>query len=303
MRYYSLAEFKEDVYTLTGLIKPKSKNISSVYGIPRGGIPLALELSRLLEIPIVDESSITKTTLIVDDLVDSGLTLKPWMENKHITATIHVKDCSEIKPNFFVDLKPAGQWIEYWWEKNEKPAEDSVIRLLQMIGEDVKRDGLRETPKRVINAYKEMFSGYNLDPKDIIKTFDDNYDQIVLLKDVEFYSNCEHHLLPFWGKAHIAYIPNGKVIGISKLARILDVYTKRAQIQERIGDQVVKALMDNLKPVGAACILEAAHLCMRMRGIQKQNSVMTTSSLGGVFLEDTDKGRAARKELMDLIGK
>lgn len=176
--------------------------------------------------------------------------------------------------------------------------EEPIRKQLSFIGEDVAREGLRDTPMRIIRSWKELYRGYSQDPKQLLRHFDaENYDQLVLLKGSEFYSMCEHHMLPFVGVAHVAYVPNGRVIGISKLARLLDIYARRMQIQERIGEQVTTFLMDALDAKGAACIIEAHHMCMRMRGCNKQNSVMVTSSLKGVFLTDT----AARAELMGLI--
>lgn len=175
-----------------------------------------------------------------------------------------------------------------------------VKQTIKAIGEDTEREGLLGTPRRVVKMWDEIYNGYKQKPEDILTTFDaDGYDQIVLLKDIELYSMCEHHMLPFFGKAHVAYIPNGRVIGISKLARLVDIYAKRLQIQERLGEQVTDALMKYLKPKGAACIIEATHMCMRMRGVAKQNSVMTTSSLKGVFLNKPE----AKQELMQLINK
>ena len=182
--------------------------------------------------------------------------------------------------------------------------QDSIVRILEFIGEDPNRQGLVDTPRRIERCYQELFAGYKMDPAEFVTVFDnDGYDQIVLLKDIEMFSMCEHHMLPFYGRAHVAYIPRDKIIGVSKLARIIDMYSRRLQIQERIGDQVTSLLMELLDPVGAACIIEATHLCMRMRGVSKQNSVMVTSSLKGVFLEDSDKGKAARSELMFLLGR
>jgi len=178
----------------------------------------------------------------------------------------------------------------------------SITEILRSIGEDPTREGLKQTPERMLKSFGYLFSGYAKDPKDFIKVFDsETYDQMVLLKNIEMYSMCEHHFLPFFGQAHIAYIPNKRVLGISKLARLLEIYSRRLQIQERIGEQVTKALMDYLEPLGAACVIEASHLCMRMRGVEKQNSTMVTSSLKGVFLEATSKGVAARQELTRLI--
>lgn len=183
-------------------------------------------------------------------------------------------------------------------EYENKISRQLIVEQLHLIGEDPTREGLLDTPKRVIKSWDEIYSGYKKDPKDILTVFDsDGYDQIVLLKDFEFYSMCEHHMLPFYGKAHVAYIPNGKVIGISKLARLVDIFSKRLQIQERLTQQVTDALMEHLQPLGAACILEATHMCMRMRGVAKQNSIMTTSSMRGVFLDKL----TAKEELMQLI--
>ena len=174
-----------------------------------------------------------------------------------------------------------------------------VRNYLQAIGEDPKREGLVETPKRIVNSWKELYKGYTQDPKDIFKTFtnDSKADDIVLLKNIEIYSMCEHHMLPFYGKAHIAYIPTDKIIGISKLARLIDIYARRMQIQERIGNLVTQDLMNHLNARGAACIIEATHMCMRMRGVSKQESTMVTSSLKGAFFESS----AARLELLSLI--
>jgi len=179
-----------------------------------------------------------------------------------------------------------------------KNKEKKIAQLLQMIGENPDREGLLETPKRFLSSWNFLFSGYKQNSQDIFKTFStpSGYDEIILLKDVEMYSMCEHHILPFFGKAHIAYIPNEKVIGISKLARLLDIYSRRLQIQERLCQQITEDIMKYLQPKGAACIIEAQHLCMKMRGVQKQNSIMVTSSLKGVFLESP----SSREELMRL---
>ncbi len=179
---------------------------------------------------------------------------------------------------------------------------ESVEDIIENIGEDINREGLVETPNRVARAYGTLFAGYGMDVKDQFTSFSsDGCDELVLLKDIEFYSTCEHHMLPFFGRAHLAYLPGDKVIGVSKLARILDTYSRRMQIQERIGEQVVTALMENLDCKAAACIIEAQHFCMMARGVQKQNSVMVTSALTGVFKEQSQAGLAARAELMALI--
>ena len=177
---------------------------------------------------------------------------------------------------------------------------ETIYKQLLHIGEDPSREGLKETPDRIIRSWDELYKGYSQDPKDIMTTFSaDGYDQIILLKDIELYSMCEHHMLPFFGKAHVAYIPHPdkKIVGISKLARLVDIYARRLQIQERIGEQVTSTLMELLEAQGAACIIEATHMCMRMRGVAKQQSVMCTSSLRGAFFDSA----GARIELMGLI--
>jgi GTP cyclohydrolase I len=175
-----------------------------------------------------------------------------------------------------------------------------IRKLIRQIGDDPDREGLSLTPKRVMKSWETLFGGYGQNPQDFMTTFKEPCSEIVLIKDIEFYSTCEHHMLPFIGKAHIAYIPtNDTVIGASKLIRLLEIYTRRLQIQERIGEQVTEALMEHLKPSGAACILEAQHLCMSARGIQKQSSLMVTSSLKGVFMDKLP----ARNELMTLVSK
>lgn len=179
-------------------------------------------------------------------------------------------------------------------------AHSAVVKILESIGEDITREGLVNTPTRVVSSWKELFSGYSKRPEEILSSFEsDGYNQIVLLTDIELYSTCEHHLLPFIGRAHVAYIPNGRVIGISKLARLVEIYSRRLQIQERIGEQVTDALMTLMNPLGVACVIQAQHLCMMARGVNKQHSMMTTSSLRGVFMDDP----VARAELLSLIGE
>lgn len=174
----------------------------------------------------------------------------------------------------------------------------SIRNIIEHIGDDPYREGLLDTPERVIKSFDTLYGGYKQDPADVVKIFKDGAcDEMVLLKDIEVYSTCEHHMLPFFGKAHIAYIPNGKVIGISKLARILEIYARRLQIQERLCQNVTTALNTFLNPLGAACIIEAQHFCMTSRGVQKQKSIMVTSSLTGEFRNNAE----VRSELLHLI--
>ncbi|MHC4293771.1 MAG: GTP cyclohydrolase I FolE [Planctomycetota bacterium] len=179
-----------------------------------------------------------------------------------------------------------------------KRIEGAVEEILLAIGEDTKRDGLKDTPTRVAKMYTELLAGMHEDPKKHIgKAFKEKYDEVVLLRDIPFYSICEHHLMPFIGSAHLAYLPTGTVLGVSKLARIIDCFSRRLQVQERLTDQIADFIMDNLEPMGVAVVLEASHSCMTIRGIKKPGSVMVTSSLRGVFKKDP----RSRNEVLSLM--
>lgn len=176
--------------------------------------------------------------------------------------------------------------------------ENLIKDLLAHIGENPEREGLKKTPKRVLAACKHLFSGYDKKLEDVLTVFDDeNYDEMIVVKNIEFYSMCEHHMLPFFGKAHIGYIPNGKIIGLSKLPRIVEIFSRRLQNQERLTSQIAEGLEELLHPKGVAVVLEAKHLCMMARGVEKQNSEVTTSSLKGLF----KKNSITRSEFMNLI--
>ena len=176
----------------------------------------------------------------------------------------------------------------------------AVSEILSAVGEDIKREGVKETPERVAAMYAELLSGMREDPKEHLrKVFKEDYDEIVLLRDIPFYSICEHHLMPFIGTAHVAYLPAGSVLGVSKLARIVDCFARRLQVQERLTDQIADFIMDSLKPRGVAVVLEASHSCMTIRGIKKPGSVMVTSSLRGIFKRDPK----SRSEVMSLMHK
>ena len=169
--------------------------------------------------------------------------------------------------------------------------------ILAAVGENPDREGLLETPGRVARMYAELFAGLHLDPgRHLKKVFVEQYDELVLVRDISFNSMCEHHMLPFIGKAHVAYIPNGWITGLSKIARVVDVYARRLQVQERLTIQIRDAIQDTLNPVGVAVVIEAQHLCMMMRGVQKQNSVTTTSAFHGEFMKNT-----TRSEFMKII--
>lgn len=172
--------------------------------------------------------------------------------------------------------------------------------ILSLLGEDASREGLIKTPERVAKSMQFLTQGYSADPVAILNSakFKEDYKQIVLVKDIEIYSLCEHHMLPFYGKAHVAYIPNGYITGLSKIPRVVDAFARRLQVQERLTVQIRDCIQETLKPLGVAVVIEAAHMCMQIRGVQKQNSVTTTSAFTGAFLKDI----RTREEFMRLIG-
>jgi GTP cyclohydrolase I len=183
----------------------------------------------------------------------------------------------------------------------EASIEKSVADILHLLGEDTEREGLVKTPQRVARALQYLTKGYNEDPKTVINgaLFVEDYSEMIVLKDIDFFSMCEHHMLPFFGKAHVAYIPNGKIVGLSKIPRIVDLFARRLQVQERLTTQIAETLLETLNPEGVGVVIEAKHMCMMMRGVEKQNSVATTSSMLGVFRED----EKTRQEFLKLIDK
>ncbi len=172
--------------------------------------------------------------------------------------------------------------------------------ILELIGEDAEREGLEKTPVRVARSIQFLTQGYEMDPAAILNSakFKEEYQQMVIVKDIELYSMCEHHMLPFYGKAHVAYIPNGYITGLSKLARVVEAFARRLQVQERLTVQIRDCIQHTLNPLGVAVVIEASHMCMQIRGVQKQNSVTTTSAFTGAFLKDS----RTREEFMHLIG-
>lgn len=185
----------------------------------------------------------------------------------------------------------------------DKEATDELMvhyhKIISLLGEDPKREGLLKTPERMAKAMQYITQGYNQNAVDILNSakFHEEVSEMVIVKDIELYSMCEHHLLPFFGKAHIAYIPNGYITGLSKLARVVDVFARRLQVQERLTTQILKAIKESLNPLGVAVVIEAKHLCMMLRGVQKQNSVTTTSAFDGEFLHN----HVTRNEFLKLI--
>ncbi len=189
--------------------------------------------------------------------------------------------------NFNIDTFPITDEIKINFSK-----------IIDLLGENIDREGLEKTPMRAAKSMKFLTEGYEKDPKQILQSamFKEDYNEMVIVKDIELYSLCEHHMLPFFGKAHIAYIPNGKIVGLSKIPRVVDVFSRRLQVQERLTEQVLDCINETLEPIGVGVVIEASHMCMMMRGVQKQNSTTTTSGFRGSFKE-----RDTRNEFLKLI--
>jgi GTP cyclohydrolase I len=194
---------------------------------------------------------------------------------------------------------------EHYEEKITSGLIDAYRKSLELLGENPDREGLLKTPERVAKAMQYMTQGYQMDALAILNSakFHEDVSEMVIVKDIELYSMCEHHMLPFFGKAHVAYIPNGYITGLSKVARVVDVYSRRLQVQERLTTQILEAIKDALNPIGVAVVIEAQHLCMMMRGVQKQNSVTTTSAFYGEFQKNSTRSEFMKLITADLMGR
>lgn len=269
-----------------------------VFGVPRGGVFAAYALLAHADYEIV--TSPDEADVIVDDIIDSGSTC-----NRYFLSHPLIPFCVLIDKRLENNTThPKLGWVVFPWEANDidvpdETIEDNVRRILQFVGEDVTRGGLIETPARVAKAWKEWTSGYGQDPRAVLKTFEDggeNYDEMVVVRRIPFYSHCEHHMAPFFGTATIGYIPDGKIVGLSKLSRVLDIFARRLQVQERLTSQVADLLMDELGALGAGCIIQARHLCMESRGVCQQGHDTVTSALRGVMRDQPD----TRSEFMSI---
>lgn len=269
------------------------QNKPRVYGIPRGGVPALYALSLYLDVIQVDSPELAD--IFVDDIIDSGSTMRKFCDEYPGRPFYALIDkTSDIQREF------SGRWIVFPWETNESGGiEDNIRRMLQYVGEDPDRGGLLETPKRVAKAWNHWCSGYGKDPAEILKVFEDgaeSCDEMVVVKDIPFYTHCEHHMAPFFGTATIAYIPDGRIVGLSKLSRLLDMYARRLQVQERLTNQVADALFKHLQPKGVGVQIRARHMCMESRGVCQQGHHTVTNALRGVIKEDAK----ARAEFMEI---
>ena len=216
--------------------------------------------------------------------------MNPWQNSKG--------DCFKVFRN--TTMSDIYKKEEFFDEEAIEKLSAHYSGIITLLGEDVEREGLVKTPERVAKAMAFLTQGYGCDPREIVLSarFKEDYKQMVIVKDIELYSLCEHHMLPFYGKAHVAYIPNGYITGLSKIARVVEAYARRLQVQERLTVQIRDCIHEALNPMGVAVVIEASHTCMQMRGVQKQNSVTTTSAFTGVFLNQM----RTREEFIQLIG-
>lgn len=284
-----------EVIVATQAMMERNPAAKLVFGVPRGGMPVAekcgLPIATAEDMRGSDKTSI----LVVDDLVDSGKTLQRFVDLGFSVDALYRK------PHSPADLAPkaivAEGWLRFPWENEDGP-EDAVIRLLQWIGEDPTREGLLDTPKRVVKAFREMTAGLHVDPASVLGTiFNETSDQMVVVRGIRFSSMCEHHLLPFTGTAAVGYVPDGRVIGLSKIPRLVEVFAKRPQVQERMTNQIAETLMKCLSPKGVGVVVKAHHSCMGCRGVRQPDAEMITSCVLGC-MKDTD---AARAELMGFV--
>lgn len=281
-----------------------SKNPTSmIYCVPKGGVKAFEEFVGPRMRPGYQlTNKIDEADIVFDDLYDSGATLNRLVSFGQRSVVMFSKAPGtdpKARVTFIGALLPDNEWAEFPWEEG-RGFEDIFIRLLQFVGEDPTRGGLIETPDRAAKAWQSWTSGYQQDPEDVLKVFTDgaeSYDQMVCVKGIPVYSHCEHHLAPIFGVAHVAYIPNGKIVGLSKLNRLVDVFARRLQVQERLTSQIANTLQEFLQPLGAAVCLECRHLCMESRGIRQQGHTTITTALTGEFKENP----AVKQEFFDTL--
>lgn len=271
--------------------KDHSFQLPKVYGVPRDGVNAAYLILAKTYNGVVVVTDVDKADFIVDDIIDSGATKARYKESHPTIPFFALIDKTDENCIYL------GEWVVFPWERAEdadaptETIEDNVTRILQYIGEDVKRGGLLDTPKRVAKAWGEWCSGYKEDVKQHFKVFEDGSegcDEMVIIKNIPFYSHCEHHMAPFFGTVTIGYIPNGQVLGLSKFSRIVGVFAKRLQVQERLTTQIAECLMEGLNARGVGVVINARHMCMESRGVCQQGSETQSQKLLGIFKEKAD---------------
>ncbi len=271
-----------------------------LHGIPRGGVHAAELVKAAIDHEFFSNSHLTEDPAaahyFIDDLIDSGETALRYAKNYQSTPFLSL---------FTKGVNVENVWVTFPWERERGDtgsSDDIFVRLLQYIGEDPSRGGLHETPARAAKAWDFWTSGYDTDPASVLKVFEDGAegcDEIVLVKNIPVYSHCEHHLAAIFGVAHVGYIPDGKIVGLSKINRVVDLFARRLQVQERLTNQIADTLQEHLGPLAVGVVLECRHLCMESRGVCQQGHSTITSALRGAFREDP----TARSEFLSLVPK
>lgn len=277
-------KLQEDIETLANTLKRAvdGGQFDSIYGVPRGGVPIAIGLSALLKLPLTD--TVSEKTLVVDDLMDSGATRNKYPGNKF--AVLYTKP--HAPGTWIARVEEIHGWIEFPYENTEGDVEENFRRILEYLGEDPTREGLVDTPKRYIKFMKQFLSSEDFN----FTTFEnEGTDEMIIQKDIPFFSLCEHHTAPFFGTATVAYIPSERIVGLSKLARTVQLYSHNFQNQERITSQVAERLEKELQPLGVAVTVKARHFCMEMRGVKTHDVHTVTTKLTGAF-KDKPETRA-----------
>lgn len=306
MLYYSLEQFENDCHDLGKAIKfdqlGRNKQYTGIYPILRGGAPVALGISKHTGLKIIQEP--IQDCLIVDDIIDSGATISRY--EGFDSAVLHIRPnlARELYPTYYARV--SDQWIHYWWEGEDQASsiEDNIARILQYIGEDVKRLGLIDTPARIAKMFREFFAGYHPDRAPRLTVFPNgedgvNYDQ--MLKDEGyFFSYCEHHMVPFFGNYYFGYIPDKLILGASKIGKVVDYYAGRLQIAERLVHDVVNCIEEACHPKGMILVMKARHLCKEMRGLKKWDSPYEAIAVRGCFLENINN---CKIEFMERLPK
>lgn len=305
MFFYDMQMFERDVRILADKIG-NDKGYKALYGVPRGGINVALRLSALTRLPLLDSLPEVpdKFILVVDDLIDSGLTRSKYQDYNF--ACLHIKPHSpQLGIVYWVGI--IDDWVTYWWEVSQKSPvtiEDNIVRILELIGENPNRPGLIDTPARVARMYREFFQGYDQQKMPHIMTVVNGEDGIVynemLIDSGYFFSFCEHHIIPFFGMYYYGYIPDKLVMGASKIGRTIDYYAGRLQIAERLVNQVVNRVEDVVQPCGQVLVMNARHFCKEMRGLKKWNSPYEAIAVRGYFAENRN---GCKDEFMARIQK
>lgn len=291
MRYLSHQDLSDLVREMADDIAIKwhsNRAVLAVYPVPRGGIPVAYALGRHMEIEIVDSPGIAD--IIVDDIIESGATRERFQSLTKRGEGADYTFYGLIDKPALGEGHPYKDWIVFPWEKgladNNESVTDNVRRMLQYIGEDPKREGLLDTPSRVVKAWGEWAEGYAMNPAEILKTFEDGAsDEMVIERRIPFFSHCEHHMAPFFGTVDIGYVPNGRIVGLSKMNRLVECFARRLQVQERMGQQIADAMMEHLTPHGVGVIVTGKHMCAMSRGVRHAGCDMVTSAMRGCFME------------------